>query len=182
MSQGAFDPAGFYEFDLARGAVRTRAGTRVIMLSDDVLAPLVSATVQRGDMTALRRLGQRVGEQAAELLGPASGDAEPETVLSHAAGCVALFGFGRLRFEQWGDALVATLEGEPLFDADRLGVAALLGGVMTALAGRDVACVPAGKRGQFVVVDPSVAPDVFTWAKAGADVASIVAKLAPGHA
>ena len=61
MSNIGFDPKGFYEFDLARGAVSTRGGARVIVLSDTVVASLVSAAVETGDLTVLRELGKQIG-------------------------------------------------------------------------------------------------------------------------
>ena len=40
MHDGRFDPSGFYEFNLTGGTVRTRAGERVVMLSEGVLSAL----------------------------------------------------------------------------------------------------------------------------------------------
>ena len=73
MTDTAFDPGGFYEFDLGRGTVRTQAGGRVVVLTDNVLAPLVSAAATQGDLTAVRRLGKQLGEQ---ILANAGGDVE----------------------------------------------------------------------------------------------------------
>ncbi len=179
MEQPGFDPGDFYEFDLARGAVRTRGGGRVLVLSDGVLRQLVSAALHKGDLTALRSLGQEVGGQARASLGPSLAQLPPETVLGHASGHFALFGFGRIRLDAWGDALVATLDGAPQLDNDRAALGALLGGLFSALTGQDVACVPVGNEAQFVIVEPSIAPDVHGWAKHGADVATVVGRLAP---
>jgi hypothetical protein len=179
----SFDPGGFYEFDLARGAVRTRDGSRVLVLSDDVLGPLVSMAVRNGDVTAVRVLGRQLGDQALHSLGKPPAGLSPETVLGHTASVLALTGWGRLRFEQWGDAVVAALDGLPELDDQHIGVGALLGGVISALAGRDVACVPVGESGRFLVVDPGVAEQVWAWSKNGAELPEIVARLAvPGGA
>jgi hypothetical protein len=101
----------------------------------------------------------------------------PEVVLTHASSVLALFGWGRVAFERWGDALVAVAEGVPTLDEDRLGIAALLGGMFSSLAGRDVACVPIDQL-RFVLVDPAIAEQVWLWAKDGDDLPTIVGRLA----
>lgn len=178
MNEPSFDPGGFYEFDLARGAVRTRDGARVLVLSDHVLGPLVSGAVKAGDLTAIRTLGQELGNAAAKSMGQRATELSPEAVLGHVSSVLALMGWGRLRFEQWGDALVATLDGLPALDPQNWGVASLLGGLFQALAGREVACVPVGTTGQFVLLDPSVAEQVWGWARGGAELGTIVGRLA----
>lgn len=171
------DPAGFFEFDLAGGEVRARSGNRVLVLSDTVVAPLVSAAVQNGDLTAVRRLGRHMGEEVASALGGEAGEAAPELVLGHAATVVSLFGWGRLHLERWGDALCARLEKLPQLDADHLAIAALLGGLFSALARKEVACVPVSTDGRFLLVDPQIAEQVWNWSRAGDDVAAIVGRL-----
>jgi len=171
-----FDPGSFYAFDLARGAVSTRHGERVLVLSSEVVSTLVASAAKHGDLTAVRALGKRIGEQAASSLGSDVRGATPERVATHAAGVLSLLGWGALSLERWGDALVIVLEGAPDLDPGKLGLASLLGGMLTTLSGRDIACVPVAS-GRFVVVDPSVAEQVFSWAKEGADLAQIVAKL-----
>ena len=61
MADGTFDPGGFFQFDLAHGAVRTRGGARVLVVSESVLAPLINAAVANGDLTAVRSLGSQLG-------------------------------------------------------------------------------------------------------------------------
>jgi hypothetical protein len=181
MTDTAFDPGGFYEFDLGRGTVRTQAGSRVVVLSDNVLAPLVSAAATQGDLTAVRRLGKQLGEQ---ILGNVGGDvtvAPPARVLGHAAAVLGLFGWGRLGLERWGDALVATLTDMPVLDDAQLGVAALLGGIFTSLGGREVACVPVSGA-KFLLVDPGIADHVWNWAQEGSSIAGIVDRLTQGDA
>ena len=178
MADTSFDPGGFFEFDLARGAVRARRGGRVLLLSDSVVAPLVSAAVGNGDLTAVRKLGRQLGEAAAADLPDAKG-AAASAVLGHAATVLSLFGWGRLRVDRWGDALVARLEALPQLDDDHLGVAALLGGLFSAISDEEVACVPVSDDGAFLLVDPSVAQQIWKWSRSGDDVAAIVGRLAP---
>lgn len=178
MADTAFDPGGFFEFDLARGAVRARGGERVVVLSDAVLAPLVERAVKDNDVTAVRKLGKQLGDAVAAGLAPSAAASAPEIVLGRAADVLSLFGWGRLRVERWGDALVARMSDLPELDEKHLGVAALLGGLFSALADRDVACVPVSTDGTFLLVDPSVAQQVWRWSRAGDGVPAIVSRLA----
>jgi len=171
-----FDPREFYAFDLARGAVSTRHGERMLVLSSDAVATLVASAAKHGDLTAVRALGKRIGEEAQASLASDVRGASPEAVATHAAGVLSLLGWGAFSFERWGHALVIVLEGAPELDPGKLGLASLLGGMLTALSGRDIACVPVSS-GRFVVVHPSVAEQVFTWSTEGSDLAQIVAKL-----
>lgn len=176
MEEPRFDPGGFFEFDLANGTVKTREGARIVMFSEAVVGPLVSAAVRAGDVTAIRSLGHDIGKHARASLQTAT-DTSIETVLGHAASSVALFGWGRMGFERWGQALIVTLQSMPQLDAHSLSVAALLGGLLTALHGEDVACVPISKTGSFAVVHPTIAEQVWSWAQSAQDVASVVARL-----
>lgn len=173
----SFDPGGYYAFDLARGAVHTRHGARVLVLSAEVLGPLVSNAARHGDLTAVRALGKHIGEDASRSLGMDAKSASPEAVLNHASGTLALLGWGMLSMERWGGALVLSLHGAPALDIECLGLAALLGGVLTTLGGRDVACVPVESGSRFVVVHPSIAETVWAWAKEGLPLGAIVGRL-----
>ncbi|MFK7987305.1 MAG: hypothetical protein AB8I08_14875 [Sandaracinaceae bacterium] len=178
MPDTSFDPGGFFEFDLAKGAVRARQGGRVLLLSDSVVAPLVSAAVGNGDLTAVRKLGRQLGEAVTADLPDAPNGAAVD-VLSHTATVLSLFGWGRLQVDRWGDALVACLDDLPHLDDDHLGVAALLGGLFSAISEREVACVPVSDDGLFLLVAPAVAQQVWKWSRSGDDVAAIVGRLAP---
>ncbi len=182
MAGASFDPGGFFEFDLATGSVRARGAGRVLILSDSVVAPLVSAAVGNGDLTSVRKLGRELGEGVARDLGADALELPVEAVLEAAAGVLAVMGWGRLQVDRWGDALVASLEQIPHLDDDHLGVAALLGGLFSSLAEREIACVPVSSAGHFVLVDPSVAQKVWKWSRSGDDIAAIVGRLAPAEA
>ncbi len=179
MSEGTLEPAGFFEFDLARGAVRARGGERVLLVPDTVLGPLVASAVQAGDLTVLRRLGRQLGEQARAGLGDPSSRSVAD-VFGRLADLLALFGWGHLEIERWGPALLARLEEAPGLDDGFLAVAALLGGLISATSGHEVACVPVDQEGSFLVVHPSIAQEVWKWARAGDGVASIVGRLEVG--
>ena len=182
MAGASFDPGGFFEFDLATGSIAARGAGRVLVLSDSVVAPLVSAAVANGDLTSVRKLGRELGECVLGGLGGGALDAPFEAVLEAAAGVLSVMGWGRLRVERWGDALVASLDHIPRLDEDHLGVAALLGGLLSALAEHEIACVPVSSAGHFLLVDPSVAQKVWKWSRSGDDIAAIVGRLAPGGA
>ena len=178
MAEPRFDPESFYEFDMNSGEVRARGGQRVLLLSETVLSPLVTAAVKQGDLTSLRRLGKHLGEHATTSLGQDPSALAPETVLAHVAGVLSIFGWGRLELERHGHALVATLAKLPSLDDDHLGVAALLGGALSSLADRETACVPVGE-GRFLVVDPGIAERIWDWSKSGESLATILGRLSP---
>ena len=174
-----FDPAAYYTFDLAVGAVRNRHGDRVLVFSADAVGPLVATAARHGDLTSVRTFGKRMGEYAAQSLSADAGSSAPELVLNHASGTLSLLGWGQLSLERWGRALVLRLDGAPDLDGGRLGLAALLGGLFTSLGGQDVACVPVGEASRFIVVHPQVAETVWTWTKEGAGLPEVVARLMP---
>ena len=177
MADGTFDPGGFFQFDLAHGAVRTRGGARVLVVSESVLAPLINAAVANGDLTAVRSLGSQLGSIVASSLGGPSGSLSPSEVLGHAASVMSLYGWGRLRLETWGDALVLDVDGLPPLDEHNLPVPALPGGLFPPLSKSEVACVPVARTSKYVMVDPSVAEQVWAWSKGGENLAAITARL-----
>lgn len=180
MSAPGFDPNAFLEFDVPNGVVKTRDGQRVVVLSDEALGSLARLALQSGDASAMRALGLTLGAHTRAAVPARVGDATPEDVLGSARAVLSVFGWGALDATQWGSAVVLALRGAPSLDAERLGVAALLGGLLSSLAGNDVACVPVGA--DFVVVDPSVANQVFELARGGANLAHVVGALHGGGA
>jgi membrane protein YqaA with SNARE-associated domain len=178
MTEPSFDPGGFFQFDLAKGSVRSRGGGRVLVVSESVLAPLINTAVAHGDLTAVRSLGSQLGSMVASSLGATPNAQSPAQVIGHAGGVMSLFGWGRLRLEQWGDALVLHVDGLPPLDEDNLAVAALLGGLFSTLCSTEVACVPITRTARYMMVDPRIAEQVWTWSKEGESLASITSKLA----
>ena len=179
MNEPQFDPGAFYEFDLSSGKVRGRTGARVIVLSDDVLGPLVAAASAQGDLTPVRTLGSLLGHEVVASLGSAPMGLPSDAVLSHVQAVFAMHGFGALSFERWGDALVLGLTDGPVLDAAWLGLAALLGGMLSVTTQLEVACVPV-EPGRFLVCDPSIAGDVWNAAQSGASLGAIIGSLAAG--
>ncbi len=177
MADSHFDPGGFFQFDLAHGRVRTRGGARVIVLAENVLAPLINTAVQNGDLTSIRTLGSQLGSIVAQALpGPAS-TLSAQAVISHAGGVMSLYGWGRLKLEQWGGAVVLVVEGLPPLDEDNLAVAALLGGMFSTLSASEVACVPIARTTKYIMVDPRIAEQVWAWSKSGDNLATIASRL-----
>jgi hypothetical protein len=177
MTDTSFDPGGFFQFDLAKGSVRSRGGTRVLLVSESVLAPLINTAVANGDLTAIRSLGSQIGTLVGSSLGGPANAALPSQVIGTAGAIMSLFGWGRLRLEQWGDALVLQVEGLPPLDEDNLAVAALLGGLFSTLCSTEVACVPIGRSAKYIMVDPRIAEQVWSWSKEGESLAAIGSKL-----
>jgi hypothetical protein len=177
MTETGFDPGAFFQFDLAKGAVRSRGGSRVLLVSESVLAPLINTAVANGDLTAIRSLGSQLGSIVAGTLGGPANGASPSQVIGHAGAVMSLFGWGRLRLEQWGDALVLQVEGLPPLDEDNLAVAALLGGLFSTLCSTEVACVPISRSAKYIMVDPRIAEQVWSWSKEGESLAAICGKL-----
>ena len=178
MSETSFDPGGFFQFDLAKGSVRSRGGARVLLVSESVLAPLINTAVAHGDLTAVRSLGSQLGALVASSLGASASGLAPAQVIGHAGSIMSLFGWGRLRLEQWGDAMVLQVDGLPPLDEDNLAVAALLGGMFSTLCSTEVACVPISHSTRYIMVDPRIAEQVWGWSKEGESLASISGKLA----
>ncbi len=180
MAQPTFDPTGFYEFDLQGGHVRTRGGARVMVLSESVVGPLVALAAQNEDLTAIRKLGQLIGQHVLDAFPQGAGPQAPEPIAAHAAAALAVFGWGQLTLSRWGDALVAQLDELPTLDDEHWAAAALLGGMFSVIADRPVACVPADAT-HFVMVDPSIAQEVWSWSRTGATLAHIVERLQRGE-
>lgn len=179
MQGMSFDPAGFYQFNVAGGAVHTKGGQRMVLLSDDVLSTLVSAAVERGDVRAVRRLGRHMGDVVAENMGGGLGGAALEEAAAHISAVMGVFGWGSLALERWGHALVCRVHDMPSLDTDNLGMAALLGGLFSRVLDKDVVCLPVDGEGRLIMINPAVAEQVWSWYAQGDSLSEIVGKLEP---
>lgn len=138
--------------------------------------------VRDGDLTAIRNLGNQLGKQIASQIGMSVNQTAPGVVMAHVSAAVALFGWGGLRLERWGDALILDVERLPSLDRENLAMAALLGGLFSTLCAREVACVPIDGTSRYLMVDPGVAERIWAWSKGGDDLPAIIAKLAASEA
>lgn len=151
-----------------------------MVLTEKAFTPLVQSAVQNGDLTALRELGDALGERVRAVVGD-QGAATPSAVFSAVAGHLAVFGWGRLEVQRHGHALALRLHGAPAHDEHGLAVSALLGGLMSSLGEADAACVPVAD-GSFLLVAAEIAEEVWGWAQDAENVGALVARLAPGGA
>ena len=168
-----FNPAGFYELDVARGTVRTKHGDRVVVMTDNAAGALVSSALEAAP-ELLRLLGAKLGAEAARTLKDVNGSS-PQAVLNEAAAALGVFGWGKLGIQHWGDALVLTLDDPPAGTRTE-ALAALLGGFFSAVTGRELACV-GPEPNRFLVIDPTILPAVAGWVGKGEGLATIVGKL-----
>ena len=84
MTETSFDPGGFFQFDLAKGCVRSKGGSRVLLVSEGVLAPLIHSAVAKCDLTAIRSRGAPLGSIVASALGSEPNSASPAQVTAAA--------------------------------------------------------------------------------------------------
>lgn len=178
MEEPRFDPGAYYQFDLAQGQVRSRAGHRVVVWSDEVASALVSTALAANDTAALGRLGALLAAEVKRGLSNAA-EESPEAVATHASGVLGLFGLGTLRMEQWGDALVVAIDGAPSLDSQHRALGAIVGGLFGALIGQDIAAISVGDDTRFLLVDRSAESAVSAWTKQGLDLGAIVSRLSP---
>ncbi len=171
VSAETFDPNGYYDFDLAHGAVHAQAEQkeRVVVIPDTTFASLVGLAAEAGRKDTLEELGRALGRRAGAI-----GDRSPESVLHHAAATVALFGWGRLGLERWGDALAVPLDGPPALP--EVVLEALLNGMFAEMSGQSVACVSTGNA-QYLLLHPDVAGQARTWLSEGLGLAGVVDRL-----
>ncbi len=169
-----------YHLDVTRGMLKScPLDERVVTLPVEVLRRVVAMAMQGGDLTVLRVAGKMLADAArAGLEGrDTQVHALPATVVfAQARQALAYAGWGSLDVERWGNALVVLLRQAPGLDTEQLGIAALLGGLFSTLALRDVACVPMDEH-RFLCIDPSLAEAAWNWSKTGRSLYSVLSEL-----
>lgn len=139
-SQPSFDPTGAVRFDLTSGSASDSRGDRLLLVPSEALAGLGAP--------ALAELGGHIGRACgARLAARLGGDggvraAELEVVITHLAGELAIAGVGAVHIERWGRALVAVVSNPSISDDGFVG--AVLAGLLSAAAGRDVSAAALG--------------------------------------
>lgn len=166
---------GHYQLDVEQGRFEGQGSQRVVAVPAEVLRRIVSVAVQCGDLTSLRYAGHMLAETTS-VAGDEALSMGVSEVLGLARRALALAGWGSLEAERWGKALTLVLRDAPTLDADQLGIAALLGGLFSTLAKRDVACVPMDEE-RYLCVAPALAEPVWNWSKAGRSLYSVLAEL-----
>lgn len=176
MAGPSFDPNGAVRFDLRNGTASDARGSRLVLVPSAALASLDDASLARIGAEIGKACGARVGAR----LGGGNGvrNATMEVVVSHLAGEVALTGAFAFHIERWGRAMVAVVNNASL--PNDAFVAALLGGAISAAAGRDAVAAPLGHEGstaRFLIGSQETADRVKALVAEGRRYADIVANL-----
>jgi len=175
MSARTFDPQDAIHFDLQEGAVATRAGTKLVVLSAEAVGAFIGAVGAQGGVGILRTLGDTLGAEALASLGKDAADAPFSEVLDHVAGWLRVGGWGKLGIERWADALVVEFVSTTV---NARAAERLLEGLFCRVSGRDVACAHV-QGSRFLILDPTVATVVRARARDGMRLGEIVAMLEP---
>jgi hypothetical protein len=127
-----------------------------------------------------RRLGTEAGRRVAERLGDGTKEASIATLLDHLGGEMALMGLGNLGVEQWGRALVMTVEGAPAGREGNALLAAVLEGAIQRAFGRDSSVVELLRDDdllRLLVVSPATAESVRSQLGSGCSWGQVLATL-----
>lgn len=174
-----FDPTAAVRFDLARGQIAVPNSGERVLIPADALLTLCDAADTDARKDFARRLGTEAGRRTAERLGGVD-SVNPESVVEHLGGDLALMGLGSLELERWGRALVLSFRGSP-FGArgDDLLAAALEGAIQRAFA-RDVGVARLARdddRVRFLVTSRAGADRVKSSIESGRAWGEVIAEL-----
>lgn len=164
----------YFTFDFDSGVITAHGGDRVLVLTENVVKPLLDCALKLGDVTALRELGRRLGNDVKKS---DAASLPIEQVALEISNALSMFGWGRFEIERWGEAVVVRLHQVPSLDSDRLCAAALLGGLLSSLMGENVGCVPVKPDNRFIVVHPSITETLWRWSCEGLEVPDLVKRL-----
>lgn len=178
MAERPFNPNQEVRFDLGHGNITVGESSRIFVPVDALLALCRSVGAD-----AVRdfghRLGAELGRRAVARLSGAD-KASIATVVEHFGGDLALIGLGSLSAEQWGRALVLSVEGSPLgVDGDPL-LGAVLEGALQRGLGRDATLVPIARLDRsvrFLVLNAKTAQAVRGWLSGGLGWGDALARL-----
>ena len=173
MSASSFDPRDAIHFDLQEGAVSTRAGTKLVVLSAEAVGAFIGAAGAEGGVGILRTLGDTLGGEALASLGTDANGATFSAVMEHIAGWLRVGGWGKLGIERWADALVVEFVSTTV---NARAAERLLEGLLCRVSGRQVACVHV-QGSRFLILDPAVAATARACARDGMRLGEIVADL-----
>jgi hypothetical protein len=173
-------------FDLATGKVRSSGDERLVFVPPSALDDLASSVGVEAASRFARAIGVAVGQRVARKLGSSEGvlGASLEAFVSELALEVALSGWGSVRIERWGRAMVVVVEHAPISN-HRL-IAALIEGAIEAAAGRAVHGVSLGREqsgeagaepARVLVVSETTAERARGWMAEGASGQEILARL-----
>lgn len=186
---------GPVDFDLTRGRVDRRSDSQARAVDGGgahdeqvVLVPLTSLAgldkIAGGEVTKqfARSIGVSFGRRVAAKLGSGNvAGSSLEAFVSALAGEVAVCGWGALRMERWGRAMVLVVEHAPALPAGAF--AALLEGAVEAAAAREVHAVAlGGEKGdagtaRVLIASKKSAEHARRWLIEGASEAEVIRRL-----
>jgi hypothetical protein len=177
---------GPVDFDLARGRVDTGGDHRVVLVPVPVLSEMAKLAGLESIKEIARSVGVSFGRRVAAKLGSGDGVTRSslEGFVSSLASEIAVSGWGALRLERWGKALVLVVEHAP--DLPTGALAALLEGAVEAAAAREVHAVAlngdggnaaAGGVARVLLVGAKAAERARLWLAEGATERDVLGRL-----
>lgn len=177
-----FDPTRALVVDLARGQLRDEESTARLNLPAHILLSFCDAAGKEATDAFSLALGTEIGRRALEQMGKNAEQATVEAWTEHLGGQVALLGLGDLSVEQWGKALVISIQGSPKGSEPLLGP--LLSAALQRSLSRHASLVPfeASMGTSFLVVSPAAAEKARSLQSQGAGLGQVVEALHGGAA
>ena len=135
MAARPFDPTHALRFDVPRGSVHTSGDMRVVFIPAEALDELARSDLP-GVIEGMGNLvGRAIGKRLAARLGARATSGTVEEFVTELAGELAVAGYGAVRLERWGRALVVVVERSAL--PTRM-IAPLVGAAVENATGREV--------------------------------------------
>jgi hypothetical protein len=185
----SFDMSGALRFDLAKGRVSLATGSEravaQVVLPAEVLTSLWRHLSVEQSKDFGQSFGNVLGARVAGRLGGTEIAVDPEVIVEHLGGELALAGLGSLTLESWGQALVfgvvgSVAAGDGYQAAGTQWLAAVLESALIRIAGRDLAVValPASDAtARFVICNREASRELEAWLAAGCTFGEIVVRL-----